>query len=169
MNWMLLAAEAASETPVADGDGGWWKTTGLVLLGMLLMKLVSWAAAWIDGKGKEWISERLAALQDKVNQNSLMGQLQADDALFKMIEGTIPEALAELTATAKQDLKDGKLDKSEWKDIEDRIWARIKPQVVGGKNDYLEHSSFSDGKALVSWAVQKFFKKQEAKKEGLIE
>ena len=152
---------------VSQGGESWWKSIGLVLLGALGFKGIMWVSAWLDGKGKLWIDERLAQLQEKVNQSGIMGQIQADDAVFKIMRDTIPEVLGELAETAKKDLIDGKLDKANWDDIGSRLWQRTQPHVTGGANDYLAQSSFNDGKAVAIWVAKKFFAKKKAKEEGL--
>ena len=172
MNGLFFAAEAAAKVvEVIDpvSPDGWWKGTALVVIGMMLMKGLGWLSEWIDGKGKQFIDEKLGKLQDKVNENSVLAQVQADDAVFKIIRDAIPEVVNELVVTAKQDLKDGKLDKVDWEDIGKRLWARTKPHIIGGKNDYLANSSFNDGKVLASWVAKKVFNKDKAKKEGLVE
>lgn len=163
-NLFFLAAEAAANTP-EDGNGSWWKGGALVLLGMMLMKLASFVADWVNGKGREWFNERFLALQEKVNSVELLGQIQADDALLKIVAESIPEVLLETADTAKKDLADGKFDGGEWNEFGKRLWDRVKPHVEGGKNDYLKHSSFSDGEAAVRYIAQKWFSKKKAEKE----
>lgn len=168
MDLFFLAAEAANvatEAPVAGFD---WKNIGVFLGGMLAMKLFSWIAGWVDGKGQKWIDERLGKLQDKVNENSVLSQIQADDALFGIIRDAIPEVLAESSDTLRQAFKDGNYDKIDWKDFGSRLWERTKEQIVGGKNDYLKNSSFEDGKVLGAWVAKKVFARKKAKEDGLV-
>lgn len=161
-----LAAEAAVET-VSDGGGLFsglgWKEACIFILGMLGMQLAKWVAAWADGKGQAFIQERLAKFEERLNANELLGQLACDDALFKIVEDSIPELFTELSETVKQDLKDGKFDSAEWKKFASDLWERVKPHVEGGKNDYLKNSSFKDGQALVQWVVQKWIAKKAEK------
>ena len=139
------------------------------MIGMLVMKALSWISSWFDSKGQGWIDERLTKIQDKANENSILSQVKADDAIFDIMRQSIPEVVNELTDTVKADLKDGKLDKVNWEDIGARLWSRVKPHVVGGKNDYLANSSFSDGKVAATWVASKIFNKEKAKKDGLVE
>lgn len=128
------------------------------LMGGVLLKAVQWVAGWFDGKGKEWIAERFAKLEERLDQNSVLSQIQADNAVLEIIKNCIPEVILELGENIKNDLKDGKFDKVDWDGIGARLWERAKPHIVGGKNDYLKNSSFSDGKAVAALVVSKFFK-----------
>jgi len=172
-NLFFLAAEAATKVPEIvppeAADPSWLKLALASVLGMMLMKSISWAAGWFDGKGKKWVDDGLQKMNDKINENSLMAQVQADDALFSIVRESVPEIIDELVDTAKADLKDGKLDKVDWEDIGSRLWARVKPQVIGGKNDYLANSSYSDGAVMAKAIAKKVFHKTKAKKEGLVE
>lgn len=145
-----------------------WQNAGLLLSGIVLTKIVGWLADWMEGKGQQWVHDRLEALQAKLNENSLLGQIQADDACTKIVENSIPLLFDELSETLKNDLKDGKLDKVEWQYIGGRLWEKVKPQIEGGKNDYLKNSSFADGKALAAWVAERWFKKQKAVKAGVV-
>jgi hypothetical protein len=165
--FLAAAADAVNAVPDAGGDS-LWKSGALALGGMLLMKLFSWVSGWIDGKGKEWINEHFAQLQEKLNSNALLAQIQADDAVIGILEASIPEVLLELSDTAQNDLKNGKFDAVDWQGIGTRLWARVQPQVMGGVHDYLKASSFKDGAVVAAWVMQRFFKKQEAAKKGLV-
>jgi len=173
MNWILVAMEASSTVveaaPDANPDMGWWKTVALVALGGLGYKALSWISSWLKDSGKEWIAERFEKLQDLINKNSIMAQIQADEAVMKILEAAIPEVLAEIADTAKKDLQDGKFGKEDWDGLGTRLWEISKPHIYGGKNDYLKESSFEDGRVLAAMVMKKFFNKKKAKKEGLID
>jgi len=169
MNLFFLAADAVTAVPDVGTDAStWWKTGALAFGGMLLMKLFTWLSTWMDGKGKDWVTERFEKLQEKMNSNTLLAQIQADDAVIKILEASIPEIILEISETAQNDLKNGKFDAVDWVGIGKQLWERVKPHVEGGKNDYLKESSFKDGQVLAAWVLQKWFKKQEAAKKGLV-
>jgi len=167
MNWLLLAADAAPVLPDGGSDST-WKAAALAFGGMLLMKLFSWLSSWINGKGKDWVNERFQSLQEKMNANTLLAQIQADDAMVKILEATIPEIVLEISETAQGDLKDGRFDVVDWMGLGKRLWERVKPQVEGGAHDYLKASSFQDGVVLSGWVLQRFFKRQAAAQKGLV-
>jgi len=157
----------AEEVVEATKDGGilglgvTWKEAGLVLGGMLLMRLVGWLSEWINGKGQKFIDERLVKLQEKLNSNEVLAQIAADDAVVNIVREAIPEVMAELAATVKKDLADGHFDKVDWDSIGARLWEKVRPHVEGGKADYLKNSSFSDGKVLATYVAKKFFNKKK--------
>jgi hypothetical protein len=155
----LSAQEAA---PAVESTGFDWKTVATFLFGVVGMKVVSYLADLLNGKGAEYVSAKLEALQEKLNENSLLGQIQADDAITRILEDAIPTIFDTLTETAKQDLADGKFDKADWSGIGAKLWDEVKDHIVGGKNDYLENSSFNDGKAIAMWVIQNWFKKKKA-------
>ena len=167
MNWLLLAADAINVAPDAATDP-LWKTGALALGGMVLMKFFSWISSWMDGKGKDWINDRFQTLQAKLNSNTLLAQIQADDAMVKILEAAIPEIVLEISETSQGDLKDGRFDVVDWMGIGKRLWERVKPQVEGGAHDYLKASSFQDGVVLATWVAQRFFKRQAAAQKGLV-
>lgn len=167
MSWLLLAADAITVCPDAVTDP-LWKTGALALGGMILMKFFSWISSWINGKGKDWVNERFQSLQEKMNANTLLAQIQADDAMVKILEATIPEIVLEISETAQGDLKDGRFDVVDWMGLGKRLWERVKPQVEGGAHDYLKASSFQDGVVLSGWVLQRFFKRQAAAQKGLV-
>jgi hypothetical protein len=100
-------------------------------------------------------------LQKKLNENSVLAQIKADEAVVKIMEDTIPEVVLEIADTLQKDLADGKFDKVNWADLGSRIWDKAKPQIVGGANDYLKTSSFEDGRTVAAWVVKRFFAKKQ--------
>ena len=152
----------------ASGDS-WWKSVALVTLGVILTKVVGWIAGWIDGKGAAFVQERLLKLQEKVNSNETMAQIHADDAVFKILHDGIPEVMNAASETVKKNLKEGRFDKADWKELGSNLWAASKEQILGGAKDYLKESSFNDGELLAAWVLKKVFNKKKAKAEGLID
>jgi len=170
MSWYMLLAQTAGDavTTVSETDGGsWWKNVGIFLMGVIAAKIAGWLAAWSEGKGKAWVDEKITMLQGKINENSVLSQIAADDAVMKIMREALPEVITEIGATAQKDLKDGKFDKVDWDGIGKRLWEKTKPIIVAGKNDYLEQSSFEDGKAVARMIAQKFFKTKDAEEKGL--
>lgn len=167
---MPVAAIAAEAAPAAGGVTDAVTKEGVIafLIGVVGVGIVKWLAGWINGKGVELVQAELKKLQEKLNENSVLSQIQADDALIEIAEHAIPEVLAEITDTLKNDLKDGKLDKVDWADLGKRLWAKIEPQVRGGVNDYLKTSSFQDGQTLAAMVLKRFFAHQKASAEGVI-
>jgi hypothetical protein len=157
----MLAEAVNSATTVTSSAA---ESTGVLqlivsfLMGGVLLKALQWVAGWMEGKGKEWVAERFSKLEERLDQNSVLAQIQADNAVLDIIKNCIPEALLELTETAQKDLQDGKFDKVDWDGIGARVWERAKPHIVGGKHDYLKTSSFNDGKVVAAMVVSRFFK-----------
>lgn len=168
MIYLLLAMEATTtvvkEIPVEDT--GTWKLIAVGLFGVVLAKVVSWVASWFDGKGAQYIQERLAKFEEKVDATSVGAQIQADNALFKIASDAIPELMSTLSENVKRDLADGKFDKVEWQDIGSKLWAATKDHVQGGANDYIKNSSFEDGQVAMAWIAKKLFYKKAEKPNG---
>jgi len=165
--WITIAAEVMDSattviTPEAPVSSGALELIIAFLMGGVLLKAIQWVAGWMDGKGKEWIADRFSKFEEKLDQNSVLSQIQADNAVLDIIKNSIPEVFLELTETLQKDIKDGKFDKVNWEGIGGRLWERTKPHIVGGKNDYLKNSSFDDGKAVAAMVVEKFFKAKKA-------
>lgn len=158
---LFVCAQVAAEAAPDAGDGGWWKMGVAVLGGMLLTRLISWLADWLTGHGEEKIAAALAKAQEKINATSIGSQISADDAIIKILEQAIPDVLAVVSEKVKTDLKDGKLDKSEWEKIGNLLWEAAKPHIQGGANDYLKNSSFKDGAAIATLVAKRFFAKKE--------
>jgi len=157
---MLIAAE------VVENLG--WAHVAVGLGGGLLIMLLQWAAKWLDSKGSDFVIAELRKVQAKINENSLMGQIQADDAVEAILEKCIPSVIATLDATLQKDLADGKLDKADWIGIGMKVWAAAKPQIEGGAHDYLKASSFKDAEVLAMIVAKRFFTKQKLAKDGVI-
>jgi len=151
---------------VATPEAGDWKSAAILMGGMILMKLFAWISGWVNGKGAEIVHERLTELQSKINQNTVAGQIQADDAIINILQNTIPLVIAELTKDVTEAMKDGKITDEEWKEIASKLWEAAKPQIVGGANDYLENSSFSDGKVVAEMVFKRFFARQKVMQQG---
>lgn len=154
---MLAEAVNVTTTGVTDSSSILQLVVSF-LMGGALLKAVQWVAGWMDGKGKEWIAERFAKLEERLDQNSVLAQIQADNAVLDIIKDCIPEVMLELNETIQKDLQDGKFDRMDWDGIGARVWERAKPHIVGGKHDYLKNSSFNDGKVVAAMVVAKFFK-----------
>ena len=169
MIYLLLAMEATTtvvtEMPEA-GDASTWKLIAVGLFGALLAKVVSWVASWFDGKGAQFVQERLAKFEEKVDATSVGAQIQADNALFQIASDAIPELMSTLSENVKRDLADGKFDKVEWQDIGSKLWAATKDHVQGGANDYIKNSSFEDGQVAMAWIAKKLFHKKAEKPNG---
>lgn len=175
MQWLTISAEVVDSVttiiketgPEVPGATGTLQLIIAFLMGGVLLKGVQWVLGWLDGKGREWIAERFSKLEERLDQNSVMAQIQADNAVIDILKNSIPEVLLEIGETLQKDLQDGKLDGVDWDGIGERLWERAKPHIVGGKNNYLQHSSFSsDGKAVATMVVEKFFKTKKV--EGVI-
>lgn len=145
-----------------------WELVGPILLGVAVVPIVRWIAGWISGKGVELVQEELKKLQTKLNENGVLGQIQADDALIAICEHALPEVVHDLTEDIQKALADGKIDKVEWAAIGRKVWDKVKDQVRGGTNDYLKNSSFTDGEALAAMVAKRFFSLQLAQKKGLV-
>lgn len=157
----LSAQEAAPVVTASPEETFSWKTIATFLLGIVGAKLGGWVADFLGGRAKEYIGDKIAALQEKLNENSLLGQIEADDAITRILEDAIPTVFDTLSENVKKDLADGKFDKIEWSGIGAKLWDEVKDQIVGGKNDYLANSSFDDGKAIATWVIQNWFKKKK--------
>jgi len=170
MNFLLAAdvAEKAAEAAQVAGDGtSTWQLVSAFLIGVVLTGLVRWIASWFDGKGAKFIQDRLAKWEEKIDNTSVGSQIQADNYLFRIGAGALPQVLSTLTDTARKDLEDGKFDKVQWQGIGDKLWAVTKEHVEGGVNDYIKTSSFDDGAVAMKWIAEKVFQKKQAeKKEG---
>jgi hypothetical protein len=145
-----------------------WQGVALILGGVVGAKIIGFIADWLNGKGAEFVHEKLENLQTKLNENSILSQISADDAVIDILEQAIPDVLHEATDDVRAALADGKIDSVEWKDIGAKLWAKSKDHIQGGANDYLKSSSFADGAAIAAIVAQRFFKKQKAQKDGLI-
>ncbi len=145
-----------------------WQNIALILGGVVGAKVIAWISGWLDGQGAAFVGKELEKLREKSNSNSVLSQIQADDAVVSILESTIPDVLHEATDNIKADLADGKIDSVEWKDIGAKLWAKSKEHIQGGANDYLKNSSFSDGAAIAAIIAKRFFTKQKAQKDGLI-
>jgi len=145
-----------------------WQSVALILGGLVGAKVFAWFASWIDGKGAAFIKDELTKLQEKLNQNSVLSQIHADDAVIGILEDTIPDVLHEATDDIKAALADGKIDAVEWKDIGAKLWGKAKDHIQGGANDYLKNSSFEDGAAIAAIVAKRFFVKQKLQKDGVI-
>jgi hypothetical protein len=139
-----------------------WKVVAFGLGGMLLMRLCQWAGKWFDDKGAEFVKAELQKLGEKLNQNSILSQIQADDACIKIVENALTVVIPTLGKEVAALLSDGKITAEERKAILATIWAEAEPQIKGGANDYLKQSSFADAKVLVELVIKRFFAKKKA-------
>lgn len=138
-----------------------WAHLALGLGGMLVMRLLQWGAKWFDDKGAEFVKAELVKLQEKLNQNSILSQIQADDACVKIVENAVMVVVPTLTQQTQAALADGKITAEERKAILEKVWAEAEPQIKGGANDYLKQSSFADAKVLVELVIRRFFAKKK--------
>jgi hypothetical protein len=156
----------ADVVTVTDGLG--WAHIAACLGGGMFVMLLQWVAKWLDSKGSDFVIAELRKLQAKANENSVVGQIAADDAVEGILEKCIPDVIHTLDATVQQDLADGKIDKADWIGIGQKLWATAKPQVQGGVNDYLKNSSFKDAEVLAMAVAKRFFTKQKLAQAGVI-
>jgi len=161
MNLFILAVEAAPAVPAPAGDESWWKVVAVGALGAILMRVCMWAADFLSGSGGKKMVELLGKLQEKSNENSVLAQISADDAVINIVKASIPDVLAVVGDNVKKDLKDGKFTKADWEGFGEKLWEAAKPHVISGKNDYLAASSFNDGKAIAALVAKRFFTKKE--------
>lgn len=160
MDFLLADAVAAPET--------WWHWVALILVGTVARPVVEWLSGWIDGKGAKFVKDELTKVQAKLNENTLLGQIHADDAVIGVLQSVIPEVLHDLTEATKTAIQNGQLHTVDWKAMGVQIWDKAKPQIVAGEHDYLEHSSFEDGATIAAVIAERFFKTQKAQKDGLL-
>ncbi len=145
-----------------------WQNLAILLGGVVGAKVLAWVAGWIEGHGATFVKAELDKVQTKLNENSILGQISADDAVIGILEDAIPEVLHEATTDVTTALADGKIDSVEWKDIGAKLWAKARSHIQGGANDYLLHSSFQDGTAIAAIVAKRFFIKQKLQKDGVI-
>jgi hypothetical protein len=139
-----------------------------VLAGGVLIKLAAFIATWMNDKGVQIVEAKLNDFGTKLNQNQLMGQIQADDAVVKILKDTLPIVVSKLTADVQADLVAGKMDGAAFKALISDVWAAAKPQITGGAMDYLQHSSFSDGLIVTENVVQHFVGTQKLNTAGVV-
>ncbi len=139
-----------------------------ILVGGALAMFLNWLASWLDGKGAVFIHNELEQLRTKMNENSLLSQIHADDALVDILEATIPVVLHDFDDTMHQTLAQGNIGAVNWINFGKKLWNEVLPQVKGGVNDYLKNSSFSDGEALAAYIAKRFFVTQKMSAKGLI-
>ncbi len=141
---------------------------GALMTGMLTAGLLKYVSNYLDTGAGTFVKEELQKLQSKINENSVMSQIAADDAVIDILEGCIPLALHELNEETQAALIDGKITASEWSLIGSKVWNHAKDQIVGGANDYLKNSSWKDGQVIAELVVKKFFTSQKMAAKGLI-
>lgn len=137
-------------------------TSGVVTFG--LTKLVGWA----DSKGIQFLIAEMEKLRALSNSNSVLSQLQCDDALIDLCEQIIPESIHEADDAVKTALAAGDIHKVDWTALGKDIWGKAKGHVEGGANDYLKNSSFKDGEVLAAMIAKRFFVTQKVASQGLI-
>lgn len=145
-----------------------WQNVALLLSGAIGIQFFSFIAEWLNTKGSEFVHDELEKLREKLNSNSILGQIAADDAVIDILESAIPDVLHEATDDVRTALADGKIDSVEWKDIGNKLWSKTKDHIQGGTHDYLEASSFEDGVAIATKVAKQFFTTQKAQADGLI-
>ncbi len=143
--------------------GGW-----LILVGIVVVPCVQWGVKWLDGKGAEFVKTELEALRKKMNENSVLSQISADDAIIDILESTIPDVLAEVNTEVHDHILNGRITSIDWAQFGRNLWTKAKEHIVGGANDYLKNSSFQDGEKLAAMIAQRFFNTQKMAAKGLI-
>jgi hypothetical protein len=161
------AAQGAVQAAATVGESMGWKEVAIGALSMVLMALARWASAWISSQGSDLVREELKKAQTKINENTLMGQIKADDAVFAILDRSIPLVLARLHEEVAKAGVDGKITEEEMKVIAASLWEIAKPQITGGWKDYLKESSWEDGKLVAEMALRQFFAKQKLSQVGL--
>lgn len=171
MNFLLLAAEGGTTVvkevvETAQGGTSGWTTLVAFLVGVVLARVAAWASQWFEGKGAQLVQERLKKFEEKLDNTSVGAQIQADNYLFKIAKGAIPEVMTVLAENVRKDLEDGKFDKVDWDGIGGKLWAVTKDHVQGGANDYIKNSSFADGQVAMAWIAKKLFHEKVEEKNG---
>lgn len=157
----LFLAEASTAVGEVAGSTWDWKVIFWGLVGAALLRGVQWLADFMTQGGQKKLLDLLTEALKKSNDTSVGSQIKADDALVKIIEDTIPVVVDTLSANLKQDLADGKLDADQWQRIHALTWAKVKPIVAGGANDYLEKSSWDDGQVVAKYVWDKWIAKRK--------
>ncbi len=139
-----------------------------VLLGGAGFGVLKWVTGWLDGRGSAFIIAQLEVLKKKSNENSVLAQIAADDAIINIFEMVIPDVLHRLDEHVKADLADGDIDVVDWVKFGASLWASTQEQITGGANDYLKNSSWNDGKKLAEIVAKRFFITQKLSADGLI-
>jgi hypothetical protein len=111
---IFLAEAAAAAATAVEPSVVNTHTIISFLIAIIGVRIVQWAADLFTSKGEEFVHAKLDALQAKLNENSLLGQIAADDAVTAILQDAIPTVIHELSETAKKDLEDGKFDKVDW-------------------------------------------------------
>ncbi len=137
-------------------------TSGVVTYGVT--KLIGWA----DSKGLQFLIAEMEKLRALSNSNNVLSQLKCDDALIDLVEQILPESVHDADEAVKTALAAGDIHKVDWTALGKDIWSKAKAHVVGGANDYLKNSSFSDGEALAAMIAKRFFITQKVAASGLI-
>ena len=145
-----------------------WQNIALLLGGVVGAKVIAYLASWVDGKGLELVRTELEKLRSKMNEQSILSQISADDAVIDILESTIPDVIHEAGIGVTDALADGKIDAVEWKSIGAKLWDKSKAHIQGGANDYLKNSSFQDGAAIAEVVAKRYFVKQKLQKDGVI-
>ena len=145
-----------------------WQFLALVLTGAVGAGAVKWVAGWLEGKGANWVKAELDAVQKKMNENSILGQISADDAAINILKQVIPLAIHNASDDLQTRIASGKLTSGDIKQIATDVWTHAEDQIRGGVNDYLKNSSFQDGQVLAETVVKRFFANQSAVQQGLI-
>lgn len=150
-------------------DANFWSNWPHWLLGVVALAILRWVSGWLTGeKAAAFVKDELEKLRTKINENSVLSQLHCDDACIDILESVIPEVLSEVNDATQQALAAGNLSAVDWAALAKQAWAKAKPQITGGANDYLKNSSFGDGEVLAQMVIQRFFKTQVAQAKGLI-
>lgn len=136
--------------------------------GMLLLMALQWASKWIDSKGVEFVKGELEKLRTKANENSLLGQIAADDAVINILEASLPEVLHEAGDEVQQAVATGNLKNFPWQTLAQNLWAKAKPQVEGGVHNYIAQSSFRDATVIAQQVIKRFLAKKALAQTGII-
>lgn len=166
---MLFLAQAstavgeAAKTVAENSVSLDWKAVLWGLAGAAILRMIQWFADFATQGGQKKLVDLLGEALKKSNDTAVGAQIQADDAMVKILESVIPIIMNSLSENLKNDLKNGKLDKDQWDHIYALTWAKVQPVVVGGANDYLKKSSWTDGIVVAKFVWEKWL---ATKKEG---
>lgn len=130
----------------------------------------AWVASWLNGKGADLVRAELVTLQKKINENTLMGQIHADDAVLGILEDAIPDAMHTLGSAVQAEIATGKISATDWAACGKTLWVHAQAQIRGGVHDYFANSSFvgQDEEILAGTVFKRFFLKQSLTQSGVI-
>lgn len=133
------------------------------------LAVISWLSSYLTGaKAVAFVHEKIDQLTKKINENSILSQIHADDAVTSILESVLMEVLHDADDEIKTAIASGDISSINWKQFGQDVWAKAQLQIKGGANDYLKSSSFQDGAAIAAMIAERFFKKQAVQNAGLV-